>query len=119
MYFIHLKRVVKCNIYFLSPLFFLFNIFILSDMTPNEKKIFFLMQRVPNHWLEGLLEKCQSGSYDTVESFMTNFAAEGFSASQLLYQLHERIIFSGDLSDKQKSAIAEKMAVMSARISFA
>ena len=57
------------------------------------------------------MEKCQSGSYDNVESYMNDFAAEGFSASQLLTQLHERVIFASDLTDKQKSAIAEKMAV--------
>ena len=57
------------------------------------------------------MEKCQSGAYDSVESYMTSFAAEGFSASQLLTQLNERIVFAGELTDKQKSAIAEKMAV--------
>lgn len=57
------------------------------------------------------MEKCQSGSYDSVDKYMSNFAAEGFSASQLLVQLHERVIFASDLTDKQKSAIAEKMAV--------
>lgn len=59
------------------------------------------------------MEKCQSGSYDIVETYMSDFAAEGFSASQLLIQLHERVIFASDLTDKQKSAITEKMAVIS------
>jgi len=72
--------------------------------------------RIPTHWIEGLMEKCQSGSYDSVDKYMSNFAAEGFSASQLLVQLHERVIFASDLTDKQKSAIAEKMAVCDHRL---
>jgi len=72
--------------------------------------------RIPTHWLEGLMEKCQSGAYDSVESYMTSFAAEGFSASQLLTQLNERIVFAGELTDKQKSAIAEKMAICDHRL---
>lgn len=35
---------------------------------------------------------------------------EGYAATQILSQLHESII-ERDLSDRQKSAIAEKMAV--------
>ena len=35
---------------------------------------------------------------------------EGYAATQILSQLHESII-EQDLSDKQKSAITEKMAV--------
>jgi hypothetical protein len=69
------------------------------------------LQRIPDHWLDGLLEKCRSGVYDVMEAYMSDFATEGYSATQLLYQLHERVVFSGDLTDQQKSAIAEKMAV--------
>ena len=75
-----------------------------------------LLQRIPDHWLDGLLEKCRSGVYDIMEAYMSDFATEGYSATQLLYQLHERVVFSGDLSDQQKSAIAEKMAVSFSRI---
>lgn len=57
------------------------------------------------------MEKCRGGVYDTVETFMNNFAAEGYSATQLLYQLHERTTFADDLSAKQKIVIGEKMAV--------
>lgn len=35
---------------------------------------------------------------------------DGYAATQILNQLHDRII-EGKLSDKQKSVIAEKMAV--------
>lgn len=39
-----------------------------------------------------------------------NMVDEGYAATQILSQLHESII-EQDLSDKQKSAITEKMAV--------
>ena len=37
--------------------------------------------------------------------------AEGYSASQTLSQLHDRLVTMETLSDKQKSVIAEKMGV--------
>lgn len=39
-----------------------------------------------------------------------NLVDEGYAATQILSQLHDSII-EEDLSDKQKSAITEKMAV--------
>ena len=60
-----------------------------------------------------MLEKCASGSYDAMQQFINNFSAEGFSVSQFLNQLHERIIFSTELSSKQKNLICEKLAVKS------
>ncbi len=43
---------------------------------------------------------------------MNSFAAEGYSASQLLTQLHERVVFTDDLTARQKSVISEKIAVI-------
>lgn len=42
--------------------------------------------------------------------FCQNMVHEGYAATQILCQLHESII-EQDLSDRQKSAITEKMAV--------
>lgn len=39
---------------------------------------------------------------------------DGYAATQILAQLHESVV-EGDLGDKQKSAIAEKMAVGTCR----
>ncbi len=61
------------------------------------------------------MEKCRSGVYDAMEGYMAQFAAEGYSAAQLLNQLHERVVLAGELTDHQKSAIAEKMAVSGGR----
>ena len=67
--------------------------------------------RIPDHWLEGLVDVCRSGVYDSMQSYMSLFAAEGYSASQLLLQLHEKVVFSSEFNDTQKSSICEKMAV--------
>lgn len=40
-----------------------------------------------------------------------NIVDEGYAATQTVTQLHEAIIENGDLNDRQKSTIAEKMAV--------
>ncbi|KAI9560648.1 hypothetical protein GHT06_011598 [Daphnia sinensis] len=83
---------------------------------PTIEDIHEITGRVPNHWIEGLLEKCATGSYDTVQSYICNFSAEGFSVSQLLIQLHERVIFSTEFSAKQKNLICEKLAICDHRL---
>lgn len=42
---------------------------------------------------------------------MQEVIAEGYSASQTLSQLHSRLVSMDNLTDKQKSIIAEKMGV--------
>ena len=41
---------------------------------------------------------------------------QGFSASQLVGQIHDKIVASQDLSDNQKSTICEKLAVVESRL---
>uniref|UniRef100_H2SLF7 Replication factor C (activator 1) 4 n=1 Tax=Takifugu rubripes TaxID=31033 RepID=H2SLF7_TAKRU len=48
----------------------------------------------------------------TITEIAGNLVDEGYAATQILSQLHESII-EKDFGDKQKSAIAEKMAVVS------
>lgn len=72
--------------------------------------VFAFIQRVPNVWIEGLLEKCATGLYDAVQLYIDNFIVEGFSVSQLLNQLHEKIIYLSEFSPKQKTTICEKIA---------
>jgi len=36
---------------------------------------------------------------------------EGHAASQLILQLHDKLVKSDELGDKQKSAVMEKLAV--------
>lgn len=91
-------------------------------------------QVVPNKMIDNLLHICFRGTFEKLEVAVRvcvglcffhvfwppvivscdgpwqNLVDEGYAATQILSQLHESII-EKDFGDKQKSAIAEKMAV--------
>uniref|UniRef100_A0A3B4Z024 Replication factor C subunit 4-like n=1 Tax=Stegastes partitus TaxID=144197 RepID=A0A3B4Z024_9TELE len=66
---------------------------------------------VPVKMIDNLLHICFRGTFEKLEVAVKDIVDEGYSATQVLSQLHDSII-EGDLSDKQKSAITEKMAVI-------
>lgn len=66
---------------------------------------------IPEKYLEGLLEVCQLNSYDRVQGFVDDMICEGFSGHQLINQLHDHVVSNSCLTDSQKSAICEKLAV--------
>lgn len=65
---------------------------------------------VPRQMIDGLTAACHSGSFEKLESTVKNIVNEGHAATQLINQLHDIIIEMDDLSDRQKSAITEKLA---------
>ncbi|XP_020633099.1 replication factor C subunit 4 isoform X1 [Pogona vitticeps] len=65
---------------------------------------------IPRETLDGLLAACQSGSFEKLEVATKTLINEGYAATQLISQLHDIIVNREDLSDKQKSIIAEKLA---------
>ncbi|KAM3619968.1 uncharacterized protein V6R79_016435 [Siganus canaliculatus] len=67
---------------------------------------------VPSKMIDNLLKICFKGTFEKLQVEVRNMVDEGYAATQILSQLHESII-EWDLSDKQKSAITEKMAVVS------
>uniref|UniRef100_A0A1A7X5K0 Replication factor C subunit 4 n=1 Tax=Iconisemion striatum TaxID=60296 RepID=A0A1A7X5K0_9TELE len=66
---------------------------------------------VPSKMIDNLLQICFKGTFEKLEVAIRNMVDEGYAATQILNQLHEAI-FEQDISDKQKSAIMEKMAVV-------
>ena len=48
---------------------------------------------------------------DHIVPALQSLIAEGYSASQSLSQLHSKLVAMDGLTDKQKSAIAERMGV--------
>ena len=42
---------------------------------------------------------------------MQDFIAEGYSAAQLVSQIHDRIVIMDTIRDKEKSVIAERLGV--------
>ncbi|XP_014383319.1 replication factor C subunit 4 [Alligator sinensis] len=76
----------------------------------TEKVVTEIAGVVPKEAIHGLLAACRSGSFEKLETVTKNLINEGYAASQLVNQLHDVIVESEDLSDKQKSTIAEKLA---------
>jgi len=66
---------------------------------------------IPERYLEGLMEVCQLNQYERVQVFVDDMICEGFSGHQLINQLHDHVVFNDCLSDSQKSAVCEKLAV--------
>ena len=58
---------------------------------------------VPDRWIEKLFEVCNNNSFENMESYVNDITCEGFAGSQLINQLHDRIVTSDDYSDLQKS----------------
>lgn len=66
---------------------------------------------IPDSFIEGLLEVAQLNSYDRLQSAVDDLICEGFSGHQLISQLHDHVVTNACLTDSQKSAICEKLAV--------
>ncbi|KAG7207799.1 hypothetical protein KM043_009406 [Ampulex compressa] len=71
---------------------------------------------VPDKWLEQLVDVCKTKDYSKAESFVDEFMLEAYAASQVIEQLSERIIYSNELSDKQKALIADKLGECNYRL---
>ncbi|NXP13744.1 RFC4 factor, partial [Thinocorus orbignyianus] len=76
----------------------------------TEKTITEIAGVIPKETIEELLAVCRGGSFEKLEALAKNLINEGFAVAQLVNQLHDAVVESGDYSDKQKSAIAEKLA---------
>lgn len=67
---------------------------------------------VPEEMLDEIWKVCHSSSYEKLDKAVKKLSREGFAASQLLSQFHDRLVPMEELTDKQKSVICEKMAVV-------
>jgi len=86
-----------------------------TDIT--ERDIFEVSGTVPNQWVDRLLNKVgRSGSFDKVNDFVKDLSAEGFSITRIISQVHDTVVGSDKMTDHQKSAICEKLAVSEARL---
>ncbi|PIO29597.1 hypothetical protein AB205_0214020 [Aquarana catesbeiana] len=60
--------------------------------------------------LNSVLAACQSGLFEKLETVVMSLINNGHAATQLVNQFHDLILEREDLTDKQKAAIAEKLA---------
>ncbi|OAD54723.1 Replication factor C subunit 4 [Eufriesea mexicana] len=71
---------------------------------------------VPDKWLDELMEVCKTKDYGKAEEFVDHFMLEAYATSQVIEQLSERIIYSNELTDKQKAVIANKLGECNYRL---
>ncbi|MBN3319609.1 RFC4 factor, partial [Atractosteus spatula] len=65
---------------------------------------------VPCKMIDSLLQTCYNSTFEKMEISVKDLVDQGFAATQILNQLHDSVFEDERLNDKQKSAIAEKMA---------
>lgn len=63
-----------------------------------------------------LIATCQSGSHEKLDRAVKDLVADGHSAGQIILQLHDLVVTSDDLNDKQKSFICERIAIVDKRL---
>lgn len=81
-----------------------------GDLGVNVADVYEITGAIPDKWLDDLIKVCYSDSYEKLEAFLKTMMAEGYSAYQTVTQLHDLIVYREDFTDKQKSAICEKLA---------
>jgi len=82
-----------------------------GEETITKNDVYEISGVIPDKYVEGLLDVCQLNSYDRLEGYVDDLMCEGFSGLQLITQLHDRMVTNSCLSDRQKSAVCEDLAV--------
>ena len=76
-----------------------------------EEDVYEITGVIPTKFIEGLLDVCQLNSYDRLQEYIDNIVCEGFSAHQLINQLHDEVLTSNSLTDGNKAEICDKLAL--------
>ncbi|KAM0799336.1 DNA replication factor C subunit Rfc2 [Usnea florida] len=75
---------------------------------------------VPNKIIEGLLQAMQPRSkgavYEAVAKHVTDLVADGWSATQVVTQLYQRIVYDDALSNRQKNKIVMQFSDVDKRL---
>lgn len=82
-----------------------------GEVEVGQEDVYEISGVIPERYIEGLLEVCQLNSYDRLQGHVEDMMCEGFSAHQLINQLHDHTVTNDCMTDQQKSAICEKLAV--------
>jgi replication factor C subunit 2/4 len=81
----------------------------------KEEDIIEIAAVVPSEHVDSLMETCRSDSYDKLDVAVKDLIADGYPASQLVSQIHDKVM-SMDLTDEQLTVIAEKLAMVDYRL---
>lgn len=71
---------------------------------------------VPDVWLDRMIDMGRMYDYQKMDGFVEDLIFEAYSASQVLEQLHDKIVFSADLNDKQKALICKSISISAYRL---
>ncbi|CAB0002122.1 unnamed protein product [Nesidiocoris tenuis] len=71
---------------------------------------------IPDETIDNVLVACQGYDYKEIENCVNRILLEAHSASQVLEQLHDRIVGDLTTSDTAKSLISEKIAICNFRL---
>jgi len=67
---------------------------------------------VPNNILSTLVETCHSSSFEKLDACVKSLISNGYSASQVILQIHDKLVELESIDDNQKSVIMEKLSVV-------
>ncbi|KAK4290655.1 hypothetical protein Pmani_036454 [Petrolisthes manimaculis] len=82
----------------------------------RQRDVYEISGVVEDTWIEKLMETCTTDSYEKLSDFITSMMTEGYSATQVLNQLQDKIVGLGSLTDLQKATICERIAVCDHRL---
>uniref|UniRef100_T1GB56 AAA+ ATPase domain-containing protein n=1 Tax=Megaselia scalaris TaxID=36166 RepID=T1GB56_MEGSC len=71
---------------------------------------------IPEHYLKEFFDVCGSGDFSNLENFVQKLSFEAYSIGQMLDQFNEYILFSKDVTSKQKAIICDKLGECSFRL---
>ncbi|XP_052782852.1 replication factor C subunit 4-like [Mya arenaria] len=83
-----------------------------SEATITQADIYEIAGVIPDDVIDGLITVCHSNSYEKLQSCVQDLMNEGHAASQLILQLHDKLVEMDSLGDKQKSLVLDKLAVV-------
>ena len=88
----------------------------MCNEVPLRQKGRFPLQYIPDDDIAGFIETCKVNNLDKVDGFVQELIFNGFGAGQLFGQLQEVILDSDLITDAQKAAIIDRLAVADHRL---
>lgn len=82
----------------------------------DEKDIYELSGIVPFDYLDDFLNVCRQANYGKLEDYVRTITHEGYSIAQLFEQFSEYTINHGELTNKQKMVLCDKLGECSYRM---
>ncbi|XP_050435309.1 replication factor C subunit 4 [Adelges cooleyi] len=82
----------------------------------EEDDVLEVIGTVPDVWLDRMIEMGRTNDYQKMDGFVEDLIFEAYSATQVLEQLHDKIVFASNMTDKQKSAICRVISICAYRL---